>query len=159
IERTLRVEGVSIDERIMVPHELGALVAEWEVAADTRLAIEWETDLRLMWPYPPGALGDVLWRTHESTFTAHAAGTPDVVCCHFSRAPDEWWVTAVPPAMDAGPAARVRASFQLAAGESLRLLCAASSSGDEDLNATLAALRDPISLARARSASLRRMQA
>lgn len=159
IERTLRLGDTIVDERVMVPHELGALVAEWETAGAAELVVEWETDLRLMWPYPAGALGDVLWRTHQHTFTAHAAGAPDVVCCHFSRPPDEWRAAAVPPAADAGPAVRVGATFRLAAGDSLRLLCAASSSGDDDLAATLAALRDPISLARARTASLGRMRA
>lgn len=156
LERTLRVEDAVVDERIMVPHELPALVVEWEtLAQDVRLEIEWRTDLRLMWPYPAGVLGDLLWRTHTTTFVAHAAGAADVVCCHFSRAPD-WWI--VEPVADAPAAVRVRASVVLRAGESLRLLCAASSSGDDDLNATLAALRDPISLARARTASLRRLQ-
>jgi len=154
IERTLRVGEAVLDERVLVPHELGALVVEWETSTDVTVTVAWRTDLRLAGPYPPGTLGDIRWRTAEHAFVARAGGAPDLVCCRFSRAPRRWEVTDV--SGDA-PALQVRAVLELRAGESLRLLVAASSSGDDDVHATLAALRDPLSLGRARTAALRRL--
>jgi glycogen debranching enzyme len=155
LERALNVNGVTVDERVLVPHELGAMVVEWEAASEVTLTLEWTTDLRLMWPYPAGALGDLHWRAAGGTLLVRAAGAPDAVCCHLSRPPLYWEVQGED---GAAPCLHVRTTLTLPPGESLRLLVAASASGDDDLQATLAALRDPLSLSRARTASLRRLQ-
>ena len=155
LERALSLDGVSVDERVLVPHELGALVAEWEVAERATLVLEWTTDLRLMWPYPPGVLGDLHWRAADCTLLVRAAGAPDTVCCHLSRPPLFWEVTGED---GEAPLVRVRTAVSLERGQSLRLLVAASASGEDDLRATLAALRDPLSLVHARTANLRRLQ-
>lgn len=169
VERTFQVAGETVDERVMVPHELGALMIEWTAAAPVTLELHWWCDLRFAWPYPAGALGDLRWHHDQHTLVVHAATGQDLVCCRFGGAPVEWDVretSATPPAEPPGPATaapadtvavEVHARVTLTPDLPLRFTVAATSSGSDELTATLAALRDPISLSNARAATVRRL--
>ncbi|HSJ14279.1 MAG TPA: GH116 family glycosyl hydrolase [Longimicrobiales bacterium] len=153
IERTFTVAGVTIDERAMVPHELGALVVEWSAPARVTLELRWECDLRFMWPYPAGVLGDLRWHHDAHTLAIRGTGDQDGICCHFTD-PVEWQIS---DASGPGPRLEIRTRLALEPDQPVRFTVAATSSGSDELTATLAALRDPISLGRARAAVLRRM--
>lgn len=126
--RELERQGAPIlDETIFVPRELPLLVVEWRARAATELTVSWRTDLRLMWPYPAGALGPLRYRVHGTAVTFATREPDHVAAVTFSQPPVPWWIE------DASarehPALRVRAAFSLDAGDGLRLVAAASVEG------------------------------
>jgi glycogen debranching enzyme len=155
IERTFESAGVTVDEAAVVPHELGALVIEWSATAPVTLDLRWRCDLRMAWPYPPGALGDLRWHHEGSTLQVRTEDDQDIVCFHCSGGSVEWQVR---DASDRTAALEVRARLAISGEQPLRLVVAASSPGSDDINTTLTALRDPLSLANAHLAASRRLQ-
>lgn len=146
IERALDVDGRQVAERVLVPRDLPCALMEWTAAADVALEVTWRTDLRLMWPYPPGALGPLRWRRGERSIAVACSADDDIAWFGFSQPPDELVLED-----DSGeaPALRVHARFTLGAGTSVRFALV----GAPDLGAldrTLKRLRHPAALAQAR---------
>jgi glycogen debranching enzyme len=60
VSRRLESVGGSLEERWTAGLERPVMV--WEVAGDgDEIRLSWTADLRRMWPYPEGALGDLRW--------------------------------------------------------------------------------------------------
>ncbi|HEX7120650.1 MAG TPA: GH116 family glycosyl hydrolase [Longimicrobiales bacterium] len=155
VERRLRVGGCDVVERVFVPRGVPAAIVEWRAPEGAELSIGWRTDLRLMWPYPAGALGPLRWKRDGRTLLVRADEPDDAAVFVVSREPDAWEVEGDADA-DA-PAVRCRLRLRLAPGEAVRLAIAATTEGDAALAATLDALR-PDALVRARAAAYRRIR-
>lgn len=182
IRRSLRIDGRAVVERSHVPAELPAAILEYERpgnsnGADDRtpllLRLEWTTDLRLMWPYPAGSTGPLLWRITDDTLVVRSGRTGETALFHIdgparpqpapAREPTaRFSVSSVSndsvEAPDARAELRCTLALRLLPGDRLRLFIAAAVSDSDDIDSTLRALRNPVSLVRARAASLRRLQ-
>ena len=169
--RRLRIAGAALEERTHVAAELPAVVLEYERPPDAgtdpglvTVHVEWSTDLRLMWPYPADATGPLRWRVDGPAFVVRS-GTGESVCFHATVSPE---TTSPPPAFavtdaSGGPGAgraglRCSLSAGLRPGDRLRLVIAAAVAEGDVVASTLAAMRDPAALVRARAASLARLR-
>lgn len=174
VERRLRAGEAVVRERVVAAPDLAAAVLEWrlEEGPDALgLELSWESDLRLMWPYPPGCLGAPRWRVEGRGLVI--AGEPaDDVVVHVLAGPDASWEVGdatrergdgppTPPSRSgppAGPAVRAIGRATLRRGDGVRLLLAASPRGAETVDAVLAPLRRPADLVHARAAAGARMR-
>lgn len=148
IERRLKVAGAPVRERIFVPRDVAGAVVEWTAERDARLDISWRTDLRLMWPYPAGALGPLRWRAADRGVLVASGDDDDRVMFAFSDPPRSLRVT---DASGDAAALDVAAGVDLAAGESVRL-AAVGASDAADLARALRRLHRPDALVQARRA-------
>jgi glycogen debranching enzyme len=188
--RRFGIGANEIVERTFVPRDLPGFVIEWENtgAAAVDLEAEWETDLRLMWPYSAGVLGPIHWNTSDSvlriaaprsgetiavavSFVNDREGAADEEVVAFRVGPVDVSPPEAPPAGYPQPvpgsgsipdtaAYRLPCSVHLRipANARARLLVAAETSPGDDAQAILSALEQAPSLVRARAASLRRLQ-
>jgi glycogen debranching enzyme len=158
VERRLEVGApgappAPLVERIFAAYGVPLALVEWVAAAPLELRLTWRVDLRLMWPYPPGALGPLRWRAHGRTL--HVAAGPEAhegVTFVLSRQPVESW-RVEDVSTDAAPALEVAVTLKLEAGESARLAVAARVDAEEG-DGALAALEDAPALVHTRAAAL-----
>ncbi|MBI4541129.1 MAG: hypothetical protein HY704_16635 [Gemmatimonadetes bacterium] len=137
--RELDLRGTALRETILVPQELPAIVMEWTAAAPVELTVSWSTDLRLMWPYPEGALGPLRYRVHGHAASVAARQPDDVAAFAFSARPQRWEVG--DETTEEHPVLRLRARFRLTPGERLRFVAVGSTEGWRALEATFDGLR------------------
>src|SRR5690606_31727527 len=156
VERRLDAGGRDVVEKLFIPLELPAAVLEWSAPDGAELRVEWTADLRLTWPYPAGALGSLRWRRDGRALLVRVDEPDDAAAFILSREPDVFEVG--DDAEAEGPAIRIRLELRLAPGESVRLAAACTTEGDDDLAATLAALRSLPALVRARTGALSRLR-
>jgi glycogen debranching enzyme len=143
-----------VRERIFVPGDVPAAVVEWTAERPVRLSVGWRADLRLMWPYPPGALGPLRWRIVDRALLIAPAHDDDRVMFMFSAPLRSLRVS---DASDEAPALHATADFDLEAGESVRF-AAVGASSDADLDRALRRLRRPDALVQARRAAGNRLE-
>lgn len=168
IERRLRIIDGIVTERIHVPRDLPAVLLEYECAdgaAAATLRIEWTVDLRLMWPYPAGALDPLLFHAAGDAVTVRSEKTGETVCFAASVAassgatkPVTFTCEPPDPASDARTGLRCSLDASLDAGDRLLLRVAGSVDAGDDIDAIFAMLRQPASRVRARAASLDRLR-
>lgn len=154
LERELDVAGSAVVERAFVAHELPVVLMEWTAADSVILELDWTTDLRLMWPYPAGALGPLRWRCGDRSLLVACAADTDTAWFGFDAVPDALEVEDA----TAGEASAlsVAARFALRPGASLRMAMVGATDA-ADLGRTLRRLRDPSTLVTSRlGASARR---
>ena len=181
IERRFRLRAatghdVVIVERSHVVHERPAVFLQWTVEhasdgdsdADRQrdgdaaahvvdFHFQWLTDLRLMWPYPAGALGPLHYRTDDGTLVIRAPRSGETACFIASGAADAHF-TVTDASSD--QAARVQCSLiaTLAPGQTLVLRVIAATGESDEPAAILEVTRAANSRVRARSGTLRRLQ-
>jgi glycogen debranching enzyme len=114
-----------------------------------RLRVGWRADLRLMWPYPAGALGPLRWRAVDRGLLVAPAHDDDRVMFMFSARPRSLCVA---DASGDAPALDAAAELDLAANEPVRF-AAVGASDDADLDRALRRLRRPAALVQARRAA------
>jgi len=167
IERSLRVGDGLVTERVHVPHDLPAALLEYahESGVAGTFRLEWTTDMRLMWPYPAGALDPLRFRIAANSLTVRSGRTGETVCFVASVATGTGGATAVaftcgtPDSSEEAPTV-LRCSLETTLGPGDRLLLRIAGAVDpgDDLDATFAALRSPASVVRIRAASLARLR-
>ena len=167
IERQLRIGDGIVTERIHVPRDLPAALLEYERvdAAPAAFHLHWTVDLRLMWPYPAGALDPLRFHAVDDSLTVRSEKTGETVgftaaVASSSGATRPVTFTCAPsnPASAARAALRCSLDAVLEPGDRLLLRIAGSVAAGDDLDAVFAALRQPTSRVRARGASLDRLR-
>lgn len=157
VERRLDAGGRAVVEKLFIPLELPAAVLEWSAPDGAELRVEWTTG---PWPAQPdltGAPAALRWRRDGRALLVRADEQHHAALFAFSREPDALEVD--DDAEAASPAIRVRLTLRLAPGENVRLAVVCTTEGDDDLAATLAALRSVPALVRARAGALARLSA
>lgn len=160
VTRELGSATTTLSERQLVPREGRGAVLEWRADGPIDLDLRWSTDLRLMWPYPPGALGSLRWRRESGAATLAVSGeTGCDDAAAFLVVPDwaEWAVHDIGVPSGA-PEVEWRVSARLGAGDRLRV-CMAAGASPADAVAQVERLMDAERLAAARSAALGRLAA
>src|SRR5690606_28253905 len=156
VERRLDAGGRDVVEKLFIPRGLPAAVLEWSAPDGAELRVEWTADLRLTWPYLAGALGTLRWRRDGRALLVRTDEPDDAAAFILSREPGA--VEVRDDAQAESPAIRLRLTLRLAPGESVRLAAACTTEGDDDLAATLRALRSVPALVRARAGALARLR-
>ncbi len=148
------VSPLGIEERgargqhsIAVVPEQPIVIFQW---AGGPVRFTWRTDLRLMWPYPAGALGRLHWSASSRALEVSAPASLETV--RFEASADVEWNVEDASSPDSSA---LRCTLATAAGEAFRLTVAASVLGDKPVGAILEA-GDPADFVRARAAALRR---
>src|SRR5690606_25951525 len=108
--------------------ELPGAIIEWTAADGADLELAWRIDLRLMWPYPAGALGPLRWRREGRLLLVRTAEPDDVAAFALSEEPAAWAVEDA--STEAAPSLRCRVRIPLAPGAGVRLAAFATTEGD-----------------------------
>ncbi len=70
IVRTIRVGPHTVTERWSTALELPVLIWDLEADSEVPIQLDWVTDFRRMWPYPPGVYGDLGFDIEPGTHRA-----------------------------------------------------------------------------------------
>jgi glycogen debranching enzyme len=148
IEQRTVFDDSTVTERFAVMHDRAAVVFEWDSGP---VVLEWRTDLRLMWPYPAGALGSLEWWTTSRSLVIRSSHTGERVT--FGTSADVEW-SVVDATANGAPA--LHCGLRSPASHALRLTVTAGSHDDESLDGGSRPV-DPADGIRARAAALRRI--
>ncbi len=110
IDRTL----ANVAERIVAAPDSAAACVEWTARTPVTLQVEWTCDLRVMWPYPAGMLGDLAVTVADAAVRVESDQGDTATFC-FSK-----HVAISSEASDGS--VRLRAIIPLAIAESVRMI-------------------------------------
>lgn len=132
VNRVIYAGRDRVTERWTTATERPILIGELASEAEAEIRLQWSVDLRRMWPYPPGAYGDLRWNLNEGADHLWVGGSGAPVQVLFRLLGGTF---TSPPSSGDVPAMTVVATGQ----GTLRLVAVAAVDSD-DLSATLRAL-------------------
>ena len=145
-----RSDGL-LDERVILAHELSAIVWQWAAREARTLRLSWTVDLRMPPPCPAGLSAVSRWNTGDQWLLVQATDSAHSVLFCFDRIV-RWDVRALPGAV------QVRAETRIDAGAACTLCAILSGPHAAEQETVIRALDQPATLLRSRSAHAARLE-